>query len=309
MHHYFHLFVGLWTCIRVLVRDSFFGLGFNRAKKISFNLLKQQVAKYGTTRIRCARCALKLDSLNLEECSLFIKCSQITKSNFYSAPLFRNMKIHRQAIASLAAGGAFTFFLATPIKTSHAVEIQRISDTLPGEDAFARRVKVDANGECFFYEGDMQYHYYNQYNETFGKGCKHVWKTCGVFSDTGEKEHTLLSTLSTANCEDDDFPTVSDDGSKVCYHTKDIGSTTTIAVVDTKTHVISYITMPLTDDYTKRKSTFCDISPDVSSHIIQLVDNQKELVGLTTAMLECLFANTKGRGDCFSIISSSRGGR
>lgn len=147
------------------------------------------------------------------------------------------------------------------VRMSHAMEIRKISERIP-EDTMSRRVRVDGNGDCFVYEGDVQYHYNGTGSAAFGKGYKHIWKTCGVFDDVNGKQHTLLSTLSTFSGEDDDVPAVNHDGSKVCYHTKDLGGASVIASVNTENMAISYLGKVLTDDYTKRKSNFCEISSE-----------------------------------------------
>lgn len=153
-------------------------------------------------------------------------------------------------------------------RISHTLEIRKITERIP-EDSFARRVRVDGNGDCFVYEGDVQYDYNGTGSPAFGEGYKHIWKTCGVFDDVNGKQHTLLSTLSTLNGEDDDSPAVSKDGSKVCYHTKDLGGASVIASVDTENLAISYYGKVLTDDYAKRKSSYCEISSDGNVIVFQ----------------------------------------
>jgi len=167
-----------------------------------------------------------------------------------------------------------------------------VSERIP-EDVDAIRVKVDGTGECFVYEGDQQYHYNGTNHPAFGPGCKHVWKTCGVFE--GNKTHTLLSTLD-KECAvkdvDSDDPAISRDGSKVCYYTEDISDNIAIAVVNTESMVASYIGVDLNDD--GRKSNFCDLSPDGSAITFQSTRNLVPGADLSTSKYQVYVSYDNG---------------
>lgn len=153
-------------------------------------------------------------------------------------------------------------------KSVLSLEIRRISDRIP-EDAYARRVRVaGTNSDCFVYEGDVQYQYNGTDHTDFGDGIKKIWKTCNVFDDTVDKTHTLLSTFGTGEA-DDDAPAISDDGTKICYHTKDLWGVSHIAVVDTTIMTIQYLGRQLGENHETRKSTYCDMSPDGGSITFQ----------------------------------------